>query len=211
MQRNKGINMKKNFTLIELMAVILILGILMGLVSVLVPQVRERGRRTQCGNNLRQFGGLVELYANDHDLQYPFGQGSHALDRDTIYEVISKNGLAPYITKKDEAIWTCPSNFIVTAANHTSYHCCPWEVAPNSMSADFVVAYDACRDQSKSPPGNITFHIENHVKPTLFKNILYGDGSVRPIIGTKKHFPGGTPRIIDDSLNDYDDIWYLTY
>lgn len=203
---------KQAFTLIELMAVILIIGILMGLVSALIPQLRERARRTQCANNLRQFGLAVESYASDNNSQYPFG-GSSALDNDTIYEVILNNGVGNYIKGDSTKIWSCPSYHAVTSSQHTSFHCCPWSVEPNLVTETFVMAYDASRNMSigATVPSTISSSDENHCKPVFFKNILYGDNSVRSKSGTSTRFPLGTPRIINKDLTSYADDWYWTY
>lgn len=45
---------RRGFTLVELLAVVTVIGMLLGLLAPAVQQVRETSRRTTCANNLRQ-------------------------------------------------------------------------------------------------------------------------------------------------------------
>jgi prepilin-type N-terminal cleavage/methylation domain-containing protein/prepilin-type processing-associated H-X9-DG protein len=63
---------KRGFTLIELLVVIAIIAILIALLLPAVQQAREAARRTQCKNNLKQFGLAFHNYHETHNI-FPFG------------------------------------------------------------------------------------------------------------------------------------------
>jgi prepilin-type N-terminal cleavage/methylation domain-containing protein len=64
---------RKGFTLVELLVVIAIIGVLVALLLPAVQAARESGRRTQCGNNLKQIGLGILSFENANRTLPPGG------------------------------------------------------------------------------------------------------------------------------------------
>jgi prepilin-type N-terminal cleavage/methylation domain-containing protein len=82
------------FTLVELLVVIAIIGVLVALLLPAVQAAREAARRTQCTNNLKQFGLALQ---NFHDTQQAFPAARYRDKHPTWFALIM-----PYLEAANE-------------------------------------------------------------------------------------------------------------
>ena len=68
------------FTLIELLAVIMIVAVLAAIVIPVTSSVRAKGQATRCLSNLRQIGAAAHLYVNENKNRLPSSSHQRAPD-----------------------------------------------------------------------------------------------------------------------------------
>ncbi|HUA66268.1 MAG TPA: prepilin-type N-terminal cleavage/methylation domain-containing protein [Alphaproteobacteria bacterium] len=123
-------------TLIELLVVIAIIAILAAVILSVLAQAQEKGRSTQCLDNLRQWGAAFRMYADDNSDYLPRrGQGVQTLveiDRPTDWF----NALPPYFGLSSFQMMI--SNNAVPAAHTRSVFICPTANNPNTPGTYFL-------------------------------------------------------------------------
>ena len=91
----------RGFTLIEIMAVVAIIGLLLGLVAVGVNQQIQKSRKTTAEAQIRNFEQALELYYMDNGFYPSTEQGLEALITQPSSHPVPKNWRKGYLRKKE--------------------------------------------------------------------------------------------------------------
>jgi prepilin-type N-terminal cleavage/methylation domain-containing protein len=117
---------KSAFTLIELLVVIAIIGILAALLLPVLSRAKEKARRTDCLNNLKQIMVATHLYVDDNSGHLPFpnsfnsdpiGPGwlYNGTNNLTLPQTVESGQLWDFL--KSRQVFLCPSDISMTYGN----------------------------------------------------------------------------------------------
>jgi prepilin-type N-terminal cleavage/methylation domain-containing protein len=211
------------FTLIELLVVIAIIGILAGLLLPALVATKERARRVDCKNHLRQFVVAIHLYGDDNQQLVPSGASENSDPTDEHLPLISgatRTNLIQYAGNwkildcpslgapfNQQNGWYYPSYGFVIGYNYLGGHTnTPWPVAtgfvtwtsPQRLTENptLPLVTDA---NDWSPGYGKTFAPHGRNGPISSED--YSNGSARGMAPQKIGAAGGHVALLDGSVH----------
>src|SRR5690606_20277001 len=92
------------FTLVELLAVIAIIGVLAGILIPVVSHVRDSARASKCLSNMKQSGVAILLYAAENKGRLPVTSSGVESPGWVFYQ----SKIWPYMLDWTSEVYTCP-------------------------------------------------------------------------------------------------------
>jgi prepilin-type N-terminal cleavage/methylation domain-containing protein/prepilin-type processing-associated H-X9-DG protein len=119
-------HLERGFTLIELLTVIVIIAILASLLFPVFGRAQEKGNRTKCLSNLRQWGTAMTSYLSDNSGKFPeegvvgavliinrtgawFNVLAPYVGEVSLYNRLAGTPRQPMPRPKDNSLYTCPT------------------------------------------------------------------------------------------------------
>ena len=93
----------RGFTLIELLVVIAIIALLMAILMPSLQRVKKQAKAISCQSNLRQWGFIFRMYANDNDGYFPTGPNTSSIEKPLMW----MSAVRPYIGDSND-LYFCP-------------------------------------------------------------------------------------------------------
>lgn len=96
---------KRRFTLIELLVVISIIAILAAMLLPVLGKARDKARQISCANQIKQIGGFIQMYADEHQDFFPMWDQFGAWDSSGLMQKGLECALMPYTRYKQGGSW----------------------------------------------------------------------------------------------------------